>query len=88
MEEGWDSLRPADNSDLAKQKIAQNDLDIAFVRCFTTEAGAEVLEYLKSVTLEQPSWYPGEDPSHGFAREGQNSIVREIVRRIERGRAQ
>jgi hypothetical protein len=57
-----------------------------FVRCFATEAGAEVLKYLKSMTLDQPSWYPGEEPSHGYAREGQNSIVREIERRIERGR--
>jgi hypothetical protein len=86
--EGWESLRQADNTALAKNKVAQNDLDIMFVRCFSTESGAEVLEYLKSMTLDQPSWYPGEDPSHGFAREGQNSIVREIVRRVERGRNQ
>tara|TARA_S200002703_G_C3731370_1_gene224789 strand:+ start:352 stop:615 length:264 start_codon:yes stop_codon:yes gene_type:complete len=86
--EGWESLRQADNTELAQNKIAQDDLNIMFVRCFSTEAGAEVLEYLKSMTLNQPSWYPGEDPSHGFAREGQNSIVREIVRRVERGRNQ
>ena len=84
--EGWESLRQADNSALVKDKIAQDELDLMFVRCFSTEAGAEVLEHLKSVTLNQPSWYPGEDPSHGFTREGQNSIVREIMRRIERGR--
>lgn len=84
--EGWDGLRQSDNAHLKETKIAQEDLNLAFVRCFSTEAGAEVLEYLKRVTLEQPSWYPGEDPSHGYAREGQNSIVREIVRRIEKGR--
>jgi hypothetical protein len=84
--EGWDSLRQADNTDLAKKHIAQDELDLVFVRCFSTEAGVEVLDYLKSMTLDQPSWYPGEDPSHGFAREGQNSIMREILRRIERGR--
>ena len=86
--EGWESLRQADNTELAQNKIAQDDLNIMFVRCFSTEAGAEVLEYLKSMTLNQPSWYPGEDPSHVFAREGQNSIVREILRRLERGRNQ
>jgi hypothetical protein len=84
--EGWDSLRPSDNTHLHKSRIAQDDLNTAFVRCFSTEAGGEVLEYLKHVTLDQPSWFPGEDPSHGFAREGQNSIVREILRRIEKGR--
>ena len=84
--EGWDSLRQADNTDLAKNQLAQDELDLMFVRCFSTEAGAEVLEHLKAITLDQPSWFPGEDPSHGFAREGQNSVVREILRRIERGR--
>lgn len=84
--EGWDELRQADNADLTKTKIAQDELDLMFVRCFSTEAGTQVLEYLTSMTLDQPSWYPGEDPSHGYAREGQNSIVREIMRRLERGR--
>ena len=62
------------------------ELDRTFVRCFSTKEGAEVLEHLRSVTIEQPTWYPGEDASHGFAREGQNSLVREIERRIKRGR--
>lgn len=88
MEEGWDALRQADNTDLVKHQVTQDELDITFTRCFSTEAGAEVLAYLKNMTLDQPSWYPGEDPSHGYAREGQNSIVREIQRRIERGRKQ
>lgn len=84
--EGWDSLRPADNEHLKETQSTQNDLDILYVRCFSSEAGIEVLNHLKAVTLDQPTWYPGEDPSHGFAREGQNSVVREILRRIERGR--
>lgn len=84
--EGWDGLRESDNRHLLDKKISQDDLDLAFVRCFSNEAGQEVLEYLRGTTLDQPSWYPGEDPSHGFAREGQNSIVREIIRRIDRGR--
>ncbi|HEY7804221.1 MAG TPA: hypothetical protein VIC30_07285 [Orrella sp.] len=84
--DGWDDLREADNAQWKELRISQDDLNIAFLRCFTTEAGQEVLDYLKAMTLDQPSWYPGEDPSHGFAREGQNSIVRDIVRRIEKGR--
>ena len=80
MEE-WDALRDQDVSVLPANQNNE-DIDLAFVRCFSTEA----LEHLKRVTVAQPSWYPGEDPSHGFAREGQNSIVREIIKRIERGR--
>ncbi len=64
----------------------RDDLDMAFVRCFSTKEGQIVLEHLRKTTIEQPTWYPGEDASHGFAREGQNSIVREIERRITRGR--
>ena len=66
----------------------RDDLDRAFVRCFSTKEGQTVLEHLRKTTIEQPTWYPGEDASHGFAREGQNSIVREIERRITRGRNQ
>jgi len=84
--EGWDGLRDADNLHLSEKQISQDDVDIAYVRCFSTEAGQEVIDHLKAMTLDQPSWFPGEDPSHGFAREGQNSVVREILRRIERGR--
>lgn len=84
--EGWDGLREADNHHLQENKISQDDIDVAYVRCFSTEAGQEVLDHLKAMTLDQPSWFPGEDPSHGFAREGQNSVVREMLRRIERGR--
>jgi len=83
--EDWDALRDQDAAILPVMQRSQ-DIDLSFVRCFSTEAGQEVLEYLKGLTLNQPSWYPGEDPSHGFAREGQNSIVREILKRIERGR--
>jgi len=85
MMEGWDGLREQ-VAEVTSSDQKNNDIDLQFVRCFSTEAGIEVLEYLKGVTLDQASWYPGEDPSHGFAREGQNSIVREIIKRIERGR--
>lgn len=84
--EGWDSLRQSENEDLAKNQTKQADLDMQFTRCFATESGQAVLAHLRHLTLDQPSWYPGEDPSHGYAREGQNSIIREILRRIERGR--
>lgn len=86
MTEGWDGLRDFDPANLKDTQHKQEDLDVAFVRCFETHEGQTVLAYLKRVTIDQPSWYPGEDPSHGFAREGQNSIVREILRRIERGK--
>lgn len=84
--QGWDDLREVEAPALSVDQ-AVKDLDKNFVRTFSTEEGKEVLDYLVSMTLDQPAWYPGEDPSHGYAREGQNSIVREIIKRIERGRS-
>ena len=62
----------------------QRELDLLYARTFRTEEGIKVLEHLKSITTDQPCWIPGADPSFGFAREGQNSIIREIEQRIKR----
>ncbi len=62
------------------------DLDKLYLRVFSTKDGSQVLKHLRAVTIEQPTWYPGEEASHGYAREGQNSLVREIERKIERAR--
>ena len=63
-----------------------DDLDRLYARVFSTRDGSKLLKHLRAVTVEQPTWYPGEDASHGYAREGQNSLVREIERRIQRAR--
>jgi hypothetical protein len=84
MAEGWDGLREAEPK---KQASDENELDLLITRVFSTEDGVKLLEWLRSITIEQPTWYPGEDPSHGFAREGQNSLVRELERRIKRARS-
>jgi hypothetical protein len=63
------------------------NLDQLYARVFTTEAGAKVLSHLRETTIERPCFTPGEDPSHGFMREGENEIVRSIERRIKRHRS-
>lgn len=79
---GWDGLNP--NTVPFKDKNLQNELDIAFAKCFQTEAGQVVLEHFKKVYLDQPAWIPSADPSYGYAREGQNSVIRDIQQRIRR----
>jgi len=63
-----------------------DELDKKYLKTFATKTGREVLEHLRRITIEQPTWSPGEDSSYGFAREGQNSLVRDIERRINRAR--
>jgi hypothetical protein len=82
---GWEGIEVLDEKPLPT-KDNQLELDKAFARTFDTEEGKKVLRYLITRTMNQPTWIPGGDTSFGFAREGQNSIIREIQSRIERAK--
>ncbi len=82
--EGWEGLRTVEPQFRLTNEQERDDTDRVYLRVFGSDDGQKVLQHLRSLTIEQPTWYPGEDASHGYAREGQNSLVREIERRIER----
>jgi hypothetical protein len=87
MSQDWDVFNETPRP-LSRPQLAERyRVDVLFARAFSTAEGAEVLRHLRAATIEQPAWVPGQDASHGFAREGQNSIVREIERRIARARS-
>lgn len=56
---------------------------------FSTPAGRLwLIEYLKHVTIDQPCYVLGQDPSLGWIREGQNTIyryIRDCIRDVEAG---
>lgn len=79
---GWEGIETLG----IQSKDDQIELDKAYARTFDTEEGKKVLEHLKSKTLNQPTWVPGSEPSFGYAREGQNSVIRDIVMRMERAK--
>jgi hypothetical protein len=66
--------------------VDQREIDLAYAAIFTSPQGALVLADLRRRTIEQPCFTAGADPSHGFFREGQNSMVREIEQRLARAR--
>lgn len=77
---GWDGID-------AEEQVVKNeptDLDKQYHRTFNSEDGQKVLQHLISITIDQPAWMPGADPSYGYAREGQNSLIREINQRLRR----
>ena len=80
MADGWEGIELMDQKPIDEQK----DLDLLYKKTFTSEEGKRVLEHLKSRTLDQSTWVPGSGTDSAFAREGQNSVVRDIIRRIER----
>lgn len=67
-------------------------LDDMYFECFKTKAGKAVLEHLVKNTIHSATWMASlpydKAIAHGFAREGQNALVRNIEQRIERGRTQ
>lgn len=84
--DGWEGLQTA-NPELTEKQVDKDDIDRLYLRVFASDDGASLLTHLRSLTIEQPTWYPGEEASHGYAREGQNSLVREIERRMKRARS-
>ena len=84
LTEGWDGLRQVEPEFRRTNQQEQDDIDRLYLRVFGSDDGQELLAHLRALTIEQPTWYPGEESSHGYAREGQNSLVREIERRIRR----
>jgi hypothetical protein len=79
--EGWEGLT---DLEVDNRPPEPSELDKIFFRTFQTEDGEKVLQYLKTCTIDQPTWTPGADASHGYLREGQNSITREIFNRLRR----
>lgn len=80
---GWEGLDFVDKMEAVDE---QNNKDKLFAKVFNTPEGKLVLAELKSRTLDAPSWYPGANEHFGYVREGQNTVVREILTRIERAK--
>jgi hypothetical protein len=83
----WDELVLTEEQEIdSKDFVDPQELNRLYFRVFNTEDGQKVLKHLRAITIEQPSFIPGESASYGYCREGQNSIVREIEKRVQRAR--
>ena len=83
---GWDGIQVLENEVNQETKNEQLEIDKTFARTFETEEGRKCLNFLIGKTIDQPTWVTGGDSSHGYVREGQNSVVREIKMRMERAK--
>lgn len=84
---GLDQLEVEQKEQQETTQRQQDEINNLYAKCFNTEAGQKVLKHLSNCTTEQPTWVPsGGDGrtaiQHAFLREGQNSIVRNIIDRI------
>lgn len=60
-------------------------IDKLFVDALNTGPGKKLLAHWKRNYLDQPVCVPGASADHGFHREGQNSVIREAIARLNRG---
>ncbi len=83
----WDDLEKADYAeDIREVKQQREDLARLTLRVFATEDGQKLLDWLRQMYVDVPVAVPGADPSHAFFAEGQRTVVREIIARINQAR--
>ena len=86
MIEGWEGLSSPATAPLdVTQK--KDDTDRLCLRIFGSEDGQQLMEWLIKTYTDQPVAVPGADASYAYFREGQNSVVRDLVARIIRARS-
>lgn len=93
---GWEGFSTPEQDAAAQQvsdegqerrSLDQYDDDCAIRDCFTQGSGPAALAVLRRLTIDQPCFNPevAVNPNQfGFLREGQNSVVREIEKRMKR----
>ena len=87
---GWEGVEPRPD---ANKEMFDEINKKAFELCqlhnkvFGTEHGKKLLKLLVENTIESATWMASlpynEAIAHGFAREGQNALVRDILNKIE-----
>lgn len=84
----WDDLEQADiPEDIREVKQQREDLARLCLRVFGNEDGQKLLEWLRQMYVDMPVAVPGIDPSHAFFNEGQRTVVRDLIARINQARS-
>lgn len=83
----WEDLEQADiTEDIREVKQQREDLARLCLRVFGNEDGQKLLEWLRQMYVDMPVAVPGIDPSHAFFNEGQRTVVRDLIARINQAR--
>lgn len=81
----WEDLEnpPADIRDVKQQR---EDLARLCLRVFSTEDGQKLLDWLQQIYVDVPVAVPGADPSFAFFADGQRTVIRDLIARINSAR--
>lgn len=84
----WDLDEKQSDEVLINAKRKQYEIDQLYYEVFTSKHGKKLLDMLTKNILEASTWSPFSDPQkaiyNGFAREGQNTIIRAFKDGVER----
>ena len=86
---GIDDQEEVTDAQKSERKQRQKEFDLMTARIFNTDDGKKWLDNLKRFTIDQPAWIPamGQNGAcHGYMREGQNAIVRDITNALTRAK--
>lgn len=83
---GWEGVNSHAEPAPQYSETEQATLDKAIAKTFASASGKITLKWLVGTYLEQPSWAPGYTTDYGFFREGQNTLIREMLMRIKRAK--
>ena len=81
---GWDGVNADSPLPPGEGETFQGELDRAIRRIHESDDGKMLFDYLVGAFMQQPSWAPGYSTDFGFYREGQNTLIRELIVRSER----
>ena len=79
---GWEGVNA--ESPLPPDETQKTELDRSIARISQSDDGKRLMDWLCGAFLHQPTWAPGYTTDYGFYREGQNTLIREILLRGER----
>lgn len=82
---GWDDLE-AETVDIRDVQQQREDIARLCLRVFGSEDGQKLLAWMRGMYVNVPIAVPGTDPSHAFFAEGQRTVVRDIMARINQAR--
>ena len=85
MAGGWEDL-DVQQLDIREATTKADDLNKLCLRVFGDEDGQKLMGWLTEAYLNQPVAVPGSDPSFAFYREGQNSVIRDLIARLIKAR--
>lgn len=86
MAGGWEDLETT-QSDIREATTKTDDLNKLCLRVLGSEDGQKFMQWLADNYLDQPVAVPGSDASYAYYREGQNSVVRDLVMRLIKARS-